>query len=188
MKRVLPVTAGLLVGIFLLVVWLSFIDTKEVLNVISTTAISSVLLGALFWFLSIIIRSIRWRIVMRKIPNISYPDTILMNFVGNFINLWIPIRAGELAKAYFVKKKTHTPITKTLPTIFIDKLFDASSVIFILPLLFIVQINQAVTSIISIVIALILIALVNSINVWLVPVLPIVFSVWRKQRNRSHKG
>jgi uncharacterized protein (TIRG00374 family) len=54
---------------------------------------------------------------------------------GNFINYIIPIRAGEIAKAYFYKQNHNINWSSSLPSIFIDKVFDTFVIVFLLMLL-----------------------------------------------------
>jgi len=54
---------------------------------------------------------------------------------GTVINYLIPVRAGELAKSLILKKTDKIPTSRSLPTIFIDKLFDLTPVFLLLLLL-----------------------------------------------------
>ena len=54
---------------------------------------------------------------------------------GMLINYIIPIRAGEVAKSFFLKKNEGVKISKSLPSIFIDKLTDLFPIIVIIILI-----------------------------------------------------
>lgn len=80
---------------------------------------------------------------------------------GHFINYLIPIRAGELAKSIFLKKTDSLAISRTLPSVFIDKMFDSIAIFIVLilwPFL-----NITVSRILILLIALLLLVVIISI-------------------------
>jgi uncharacterized protein (TIRG00374 family) len=80
---------------------------------------------------------------------------------GNFTNYIIPLRAGELMKCYFVKKLYGTRMTSTLPSVFIDKLFDTIGILFVLLLVPILSVSlpPLLTILIFIILLILLIGL-----------------------------
>lgn len=54
---------------------------------------------------------------------------------GNLINYLIPIRAGELIKALFVKRNHEVGISDSLPLIIVDKTFDTLAILVVLAML-----------------------------------------------------
>lgn len=77
---------------------------------------------------------------------------------GMLINYLIPVRAGELAKSIVLKNKNQVPISRSLPSIFIDKLtdlFPIMLIIILIPLLT-VKMTGLLLSIILILLAIFL--------------------------------
>jgi uncharacterized protein (TIRG00374 family) len=57
------------------------------------------------------------------------------SLIGNMINYLIPIRAGEVAKAWLLRKQDNLPMSSSLSIIFIDKSFDTFGIFLALALL-----------------------------------------------------
>jgi uncharacterized protein (TIRG00374 family) len=51
---------------------------------------------------------------------------------GNFLNYFIPIRAGEVAKCVFYKRNHHVPYSESAPTVLIDKILDTFAIFVVL--------------------------------------------------------
>jgi uncharacterized protein (TIRG00374 family) len=51
---------------------------------------------------------------------------------ANFLNYFIPLRAGEIGKIYFYKKNHNINWDKTIPIIFVDKVCDTFSLVLVL--------------------------------------------------------
>lgn len=64
---------------------------------------------------------------------------------GMLVNYLIPVRAGEFAKSIFLKKNEGVKISKSLPSIFIDKLTDLFPIIFIILLIPILSVPISTT-------------------------------------------
>jgi uncharacterized protein (TIRG00374 family) len=77
--------------------------------------------------------------IAEKYPQSIFIFAIMVAFLyamaGNFLNYMIPIRAGEIAKSYFLKKSDDIPYTKSFPSIFVDKIFDTLGIFLVLLLI-----------------------------------------------------
>ncbi|OPX26264.1 MAG: hypothetical protein B1H05_02590 [Candidatus Cloacimonas sp. 4484_140] len=132
---------GILVGIVLLTVWLYFIDINSVLNHLKKVKIHFVILASFLYLLSYFIRSVRWQKILAPVCKIKIMNAFTIWIAGNFLNYIIPIRAGEFAKSYFLKRTKGVPISKSLPSIFIDKVFDSFSIFIVIALIPLLQVN-----------------------------------------------
>ncbi|MBC8313049.1 MAG: flippase-like domain-containing protein [Candidatus Cloacimonetes bacterium] len=134
---------GILLGIILLLVWIKFINVKEVADYFRKLNFVYVLIASVLYLFSYFIRSIRWRIILKPVCNLSIKKAYLIWMAGFFMNYIIPIRAGEFAKSYFIKRTNGKAISKTLPSVFIDKVFDSLSIFVVIILIPILQPNIA---------------------------------------------
>lgn len=124
------------IGLLLVIIWLKLIDVDEMFSYFKNINIYYLILTVFFVLLAISLRAIRWHFITKRlIPTFKIPDALRYYFIGAFVDFLIPIRIGELIKSYKVKKVYNEPISKTVSTIFIDRLMDAFPIIFIVILL-----------------------------------------------------
>lgn len=135
-----------------------FIDLDEMLEYFRNINPWLVGLALGLYLLSYLIRSIRWRIVLRPVKKISIREAFTLFMSGMLVNYLIPIRAGEVAKGLFLKGLKDVPVSKSLPTIFIDKMMDLFPVLLLLLLLpFVpIQLSPAITWMLTILLVIFL--------------------------------
>jgi uncharacterized protein (TIRG00374 family) len=122
---------GLLLGIILLYVSFRVVDFEAVVAAIKDVDGRLAALAAVFYIAAYFIRSIRWRIILQPVVSIPIGTAFKVFMAGYFLNYIIPVRAGELAKPLFLKRLKGTPVSQTLPTVFIDKLLDLMSIVLV---------------------------------------------------------
>lgn len=126
---------GILFGILLLFVWIKFIDVKETWGFLRKLKIVYIIIASLLYLFSYYVRSLRWRMILAPVCNLKVKKAYFLWMAGFFLNYLIPIRAGEFAKSYFIKRTEGKPISKTLPSVFIDKVFDSISILIVIALI-----------------------------------------------------
>lgn len=172
-KRFLFLIIGLAIGIVLILLWLNYIDVDELLERMRSIDKNLVIWASLAYLSAYFIRSWRWNLLLKRQVGISLYRTWLYSMGGNWVNYLIPIRLGEVVKAWFVKRNHGIPMLNVFPSIFIDKTFDTLGIFFVLvmiPLLG-VRLSSGMTVLLS------LLALV-----FLVSLAILFLSVWRKER------
>jgi len=134
-----------------------------------------------------VLRSLRWRLILRPVQSVRFSESFFMLMAGYFVNYVIPVRAGEVAKAFFLKRLRGVPVATSLPTIYVDKLFELLSIALVLALLpalslrlqgYVATLVVSVLVVFLLAVALLLFALVNgrgtvralsSATAWLAP-------------------
>lgn len=134
-KRLIILLGGLALGILLILLWTRFIEVEEVLLRIRAIRMLPVALAGICYLLAYFFRSIRWNVLMRAQAPVSLWRSWQYSMAGNFVNYLIPIRLGEVIKAWFVKHNHGPGISRVLPSIFIDKSFDTIGIFFVLMML-----------------------------------------------------
>ncbi len=134
-KRILSVLLGLAIGVILIALWLRFIDPDELLARMRGVDVMLVVGASLIYLSAYFIRSARWNLLLRRQIGLPLLRTWLYSMGGNWINYLIPIRLGEVVKAWFVKRNHGLPMLNVLPSIFIDKTFDTLGILFVLVML-----------------------------------------------------
>ncbi|MBW6514510.1 MAG: flippase-like domain-containing protein [Candidatus Syntrophosphaera sp.] len=131
-KRLLFLLIGLAIGIVLILLWLNFIDIDDLLVRMRSIDRNLVIWASLAYLSAYFIRSWRWNLLLKKQASLSLYRTWLYSMGGNWVNYLIPIRLGEVVKAWFVKRNHGVPMLNVFPSIFIDKTFDTLGIFFVL--------------------------------------------------------
>lgn len=134
------ITGGLVVGIALLIVGLYFVNLPATLHIIysrltTTRGQLMALLASISFVMAFSFRALRWRLFLNPVKRISHVKVIELFLVGVFLNFLLPLRIGELAKSFILKRTENVPISQSLPTITMDKAMDLLPACFIIIML-----------------------------------------------------
>ena len=83
---------------------------------------------ALF-FLMFLFRAWRWARLLGLDPRTKLGVTWHANIIGYMFNILLPLRLGELARAWIIAKKTDVGIARALSAVMVERLVDLASVI-----------------------------------------------------------
>jgi len=115
---------GLLIsGIFLYLV-LRKIDYSTLWQVLKAANYWWLIPGVAVYFVALWVRSWRWHYLLRPlkaIPTRTMFPIVTMGYAGNNI---FPARAGEVVRAVVLKRKEGVPISASLATIIVERVFD----------------------------------------------------------------
>lgn len=117
--------AGLLVSIVFVYLSLRGLELNRVLESLKTAKYIWLLPGILVYFIGVWVRSWRWHYLLRplkKIPTSTMFPIVTIGYMGNNI---YPARAGELLRAAVLKQRESVPISASLATIIVERIFDA---------------------------------------------------------------
>ncbi|HEY0755050.1 MAG TPA: lysylphosphatidylglycerol synthase transmembrane domain-containing protein [Ktedonobacteraceae bacterium] len=123
------VALGLLVGLALLFLVSRFVNLPLTLSIIGahlTTpqGIALALLAGITYLTGHSLRGLRWKLFLNSIGQVSTLKVIGLYQVAIFLNFLLPIRAGEAAKSLALKRIANIPVSKSLPTVAMDKALD----------------------------------------------------------------
>lgn len=131
MRRPLRIALALVVGLLLLGAALYGVDAGRVRELMSSVRPLWVAAAGIIYVTAYFVRSLRWRLIMRPVHRLTVPESFFMLMAGYFLNYVIPVRAGEIAKSFFLKKLKGIPIATSLPTVFLDKLMELVSIVLV---------------------------------------------------------
>ncbi|MBU2473111.1 flippase-like domain-containing protein [Patescibacteria group bacterium] len=95
------------------------------------------ILAIILVFLLIIIKALRWRIVLLSLDiNISKLKCVNLHWVGTFVGIITPGRFGELIKVYFLKNKGYNSFCSFFSVI-LDRIADVFVLLFFNVLIFV---------------------------------------------------
>src|SRR5579864_7576290 len=135
--RKTKVTIGLLIGTGLLFLVSRFVNLSTSIQAMqehlaTPRGILLALLSGVAFLLAFSIRGVRWKLFINPIGKISTFKAIQLFLVGIFLNFLLPIRGGEVAKSLMLKRIANIPVSKSLPTVAMDKALDLMPALFIM--------------------------------------------------------
>jgi uncharacterized protein (TIRG00374 family) len=115
---------GLVISAFFLYTALKGMHVQQVWEVIKAADFWWLIPSIAVYFIGVWARAWRWRYLLRPIkviPTERLFPTVCIGYMGNNI---YPIRAGELLRAYVLKKDEEVAISASLATIIVERIFD----------------------------------------------------------------
>lgn len=84
-----------------------------------------------------VIKGLRWWVIARAEGNVRAATCIRLHFVAVFLNAFIPLRGGDVARGLVLARETGMGRAQALGTVALDKLFDMLAlVVLVVPLAF----------------------------------------------------
>ena len=90
------------------------------------------LLSGVAFLIAFSVRGVRWKLFLNPVGKVSTFKAIQLFMVGIFLNFLLPIRGGEVAKSLMLKRIANIPVSKSLPTVAMDKALDLMPALFIM--------------------------------------------------------
>jgi len=139
-KRWLP---GVLVSVILIAAILYFVDLPRMFAAIRSADYRIILVAFVLGFAWLWVRAIVWRTLLRE--RASYWEVFHSLNIGYLLNALLPLRLGELGRAYMLSLKSDMTFVEILPTIVIERSIDLAitAVIFLSSLPFVVGFQGA---------------------------------------------
>lgn len=125
MNRSSKLAVGWLITIYFLYVTLEKLDFKQAIAGLSSVNLSWILLAVIVLMLDYLVRIIRWWF-MFKSTVFKPPFWICARFflVGNALNNFLPLRAGDMYRIIQFSEKTRIPSGTVLATVAVERIFD----------------------------------------------------------------
>src|SRR5437588_10272880 len=136
------VTIGLLIGIGLLFLVSRFANLSTSFQTMqehlaTPRGILLALLSGIAFLLAFSVRGVRWKLFLHPIvgSKVSTFKAIQLYLVSVFINFLLPIQGGEVAKSLMLKRIVGIPISRSFPTVAMDRSLDLMPALFIITIL-----------------------------------------------------
>jgi hypothetical protein len=123
-RNVGKIGVGLLIGIGLVIIWLRFIELDKMIEYLKNTNPMLVLMANCLFFMAYFIRSLRWRIILEPIEKISKVEAFKLYMVGLAATFLLPFHTGEVAQPIVLRYLKGTPISRSLPSIVVDRTWN----------------------------------------------------------------
>jgi uncharacterized protein (TIRG00374 family) len=128
---------GLLMGIGLLFLVSRFVNIAVSMhmlqqNLATPRGIVLALLSGVIFLLAFSIRGIRWKLFLNPIGNVGTFTAIRLVLISIFLNFLLPISSGEIVKTLILKRIAAIPISRSLPTVAMDRSLDLLPSLFLM--------------------------------------------------------
>jgi len=120
----LRLALGLLVSAIFLWIALQGQDLANVWETLTHANYLWIVPGILVYFLAVLARTWRWHYLLRSIKPVSLRTLFPIVTIGYMGNNIYPARAGEVLRSYVLKKRTGVPMSASLATVVVERLFD----------------------------------------------------------------
>ncbi len=118
-KRWLP---GAIISIALIGAILYFVDLPKVFAAIRSADYRILAVATVLSFSWMLARAVVWRTLLRD--RASYHDVLMSLGEGYLLNNILPVRLGEIGRAFMLSRKTDLQFVEILPTIIIERAVD----------------------------------------------------------------
>jgi len=116
---------SLIISISILALLVYISGPEKVLKTIANANFIYVILGFCLWVCSIILRTIRWRILLKNVNTfLDFFSAMRVLLAGLGISNITPGKIGEPIRAYFLKKKTGVEFSRVVSSIFVERVAD----------------------------------------------------------------
>ncbi|MDP2953415.1 MAG: lysylphosphatidylglycerol synthase transmembrane domain-containing protein, partial [Chloroflexota bacterium] len=123
---------GLLVGLAFLVLFLYRTDLSEMGHALAQANYIFLLPAMGAYFVAVWLRTLRWQILLAPLGRVSRGRLFPVVVIGYMANNILPVRLGELARAYLLGEKEKMSKAAVLATVLVERLMDGVALIFFL--------------------------------------------------------
>jgi uncharacterized protein (TIRG00374 family) len=134
---VFKIVVSLLIGLALLVAAAFFVNLPQawgqlVAHLGMWSGLGLAWLAGLTFLAIWTVRGLRWKLFLNPVGPTKLLQVIELYQVATFLNFFLPVRSGEAAKSLSLKRVAGIPISKSLPTVAMDKGLDVFAALFLL--------------------------------------------------------
>lgn len=156
-----------ILGVVLIIVWSRFVDLPQIAVMLSKVNLAYLVPIFFFMLISPLLRAVRLKVILSKVKKVKLLDLIWLNGAALMLNFFIPIRAGEFAKAVYLNTNYQLNLGKAVVWIFLDRFVDFLAVLVLAAiLLFLVPTSLGITFVIIITVILILSVVITYLAVF----------------------
>jgi uncharacterized protein (TIRG00374 family) len=115
------------------IVWLGLtrIDLSETVAAFAVVRVGFVLAGGGLIVAVIAIFAVRWRVLLPKSPSVPARFVFCYLMIGYTMNAIIPLRLGDLVRAYLLGRRHGIAVSTTLSTVVVERFFDVVAIVII---------------------------------------------------------
>jgi hypothetical protein len=123
---------GLAMSGLFIAVFLYRVDLGEMGHALATADYRMIPLAVVFYLFAFVWRTLRWRAILRPLGRFRFARLWPVIMVGYAANNLLPVRLGELVRAYYLGEREGASKTSALATILVERVFDGLALLFLL--------------------------------------------------------
>jgi len=132
MKMKKQFTIGVLISAIFIFLAFREVNLTEMISALEKANYVWIFPGIAFMFLSLYIRSLRWRYFLLSIKKVKVSSLFSAMMIGYMANNVFPLRLGELLRAYAIGKSEDISKATSFATILVERIIDVVSLLLIL--------------------------------------------------------
>ncbi|HKR12356.1 MAG TPA: lysylphosphatidylglycerol synthase transmembrane domain-containing protein [Pyrinomonadaceae bacterium] len=78
----------------------------------------------LFDMLSYVCQGLRWKLLLERVGAVTTLQTTKAIYTGLFVNEMLPMKLGEIVRAFLISRWTAVKLTTVIPSILLERLYD----------------------------------------------------------------
>ncbi len=113
-----------IIGFLIIVIILFSIDFSQLTKALLKTNLVFFFIGTLVGFLTVIVRSVKWHLMLKKQKHFfAFARIARLYFIGIGLGSFTPGKLGDFSKALFINKRVHS-LSESFSSVFLDRLVD----------------------------------------------------------------
>ena len=124
MRRTAQLLIGILISLFFLYLIVPGLHLPEVWRTMGQANYWWIIPGVSVYLVGLWARTWRWHFMLRHLKPVPLASLFPVVCIGYFGNNVYPFRAGEVIRAYVLWRREEIPISSSLATVIIERIFD----------------------------------------------------------------
>jgi hypothetical protein len=120
---------GLAVSVTFIVVAFWQVDFESFLDALAETNYLLIAPAIVAYFMAFWLRAIRWKALLVPLGPVTTGRTYWVATIGYAINNTLPLRVGEFARAFLIKRRPGLGVPATLATIVVERILDGMTLL-----------------------------------------------------------
>jgi glycosyltransferase 2 family protein len=100
------------------------LNLRELLRRVAEMDLLWVGAAVLFDVLSYVCQGLRWKLLLRPVGRLPVLRTTQAIYAGLFVNEMLPMKVGEIVRAFLISRWTSVKLSSVVPSILLERLFD----------------------------------------------------------------
>jgi len=130
-KRWIQIALGVLISAGALYFFCRKLDAATLLSALNSFSWPTILLASLLANITFLPRAWRWQLLLQGYKKTPAKDLAIVAIVGYAANNVFPARAGELLRAVYLTQREKYPLSTSLGSLVVERLFDSLGFFFL---------------------------------------------------------
>jgi uncharacterized protein (TIRG00374 family) len=126
---------GLTISAVLLVLAARHVNLQELISLVSDVNLPYLALSTAFSISAVWIRALRWRYLLPGSGGVRVANLFAATMIGYMANNLLPLRVGDIARAYIAAKRQRASTAAFLATVVVEHLLDVLTILLMLGIL-----------------------------------------------------